>query len=202
MMSDRNVDVGQKADINERADLNILQIFAHIMGSIVELYNFKFDRKQKIQFSLAVFVFLTFGVGDGFTSAHMINVGGILSEANPFIRFIAETQGWMGLIFFKLGMTFIILSVVIFNEKYSKDPMYWMTNGFLVALGIGGIMATVANLMSAFNFSILGCGVPSPILVIKVYTGLMIVLMLFGNLIDNWTTSKSECAPVSCSYDM
>ena len=68
--------------------------------------------------------------------------------------------------------------------------MYWMTNGFLVALGLGGIMATIANLMRIYDFVIFGYGVPSPLLIVQVYTGLMFVLVLFGNLIDNGKYSK------------
>ena len=174
----------------ERVNIGIIQILSYLVKSIVKRYVFKFNRRQKIQFLLASVVFLTFGIGDGFTGAYMMNVCGILSEANPFARYIVETQGCIGLIIFKLWITLTLLSIVLRIEKFSNNPMYWMTNGFLVALGLGGIMATIANLMRIYDFVIFGYGVPSPLLIVQVYTCLMFVLVLFGNLIDNGKYSK------------
>ena len=184
-MNDCTINVEQKTTSHEHINISIFQILSYLARSINKKSIFKFNYKQKIQFSLASFVFLSFGIGDGFTGAYMMNVCGILSEANPFARHIVETQGWIGLVFFKLWMTFAILSIVLRVEKISNTPMYWMTNGFLVALGIGGIMATIANLMRIYDFAIFGYGFPSPLLIIQTYTGLMFVLVLFGNLIDN-----------------
>ena len=191
-MSVYNVDVERKTVTYERDNIGIFQILSHPVRSIAKRYIFKFNHRQKIQFLLAAVVFLTFGVGDGFTGAYMMNVCGILSEANPFARYIVETQGGTGLIISKLWMTFALLSIVIRIEKISNNPMYWMTNGFLVALGIGGIMATIANLMRIYDFAIFGYGVPSSLLIIQMYTGLMFVMVLFGNLIDNGKYSKNQ----------
>ena len=184
------MNVGRKTATSERTNISIFQMFAYFVRSTIKKYISMFNGRQKIQFSLASVVFLTFGIGDGFTGAYMMNICGILAEANPFTRHIVETQGCMGLIIFKLWMTFTLLSIVIRVEKLSKHPMYWMTNGFLVALGLGGIMATIANLMRIYDFAIFGYGVPSPLLVLQLYTGLMLVLVLFGNLIDNGKYSK------------
>ncbi|HJH29562.1 MAG TPA: hypothetical protein C5S51_07710 [Methanosarcinaceae archaeon] len=189
-MSDCNVNVEQKTATCERANISIFQILSYIVRSNNKKSIFKFNSKQKIQFLLASLVFFTFGIGDGFTGAYMMNVCGILSEANPFARHIVETQGWIGLIIFKLWITLTLLSIVLSIEKISNNPMYWMTNGFLVALGLGGIMATIANLMRIYDFVIFGYGVPSPLLVVLVYTGLMFVLVSFGSLIDNRKHSK------------
>ena len=189
-MSDCNVNVEKKTATCERVNIGIIQILSYLVKSIVKRYVFKFNRRQKIQFLLASVVFLTFGIGDGFTGAYMMNVCGILSEANPFARYIVETQGCIGLIIFKLWITLTLLSIVLRIEKFSNNPMYWMTNGFLVALGLGGIMATIANLMRIYDFVIFGYGVPSPLLIVQVYTCLMFVLVLFGNLIDNGKYSK------------
>ena len=185
-------DAERKTVTYERDNIGFFQLLSHIVSPIIKKYRSKFNGRQKIQFLLASVVFLTFGVGDGFTGAYMTNVCGILSEANPFARYIVETQGWIGLIISKLWMTFAILLVVIRIEKISNNPMYWMTNGFLVALGIGGIMATIANLMRIYDFAIFGYGVPSPLLIIQMYTGLMFVMVLFGNLIDNGKYSKIQ----------
>ena len=189
-MSVCDVNVGQKTAIYERANVGIFQKSSYLARSIVKRYIFKFNRRQKIQSSLAAVVFLTFGIGDGFMGAHVMNVCGIFSEVNPFAHHIVETQSFIGLILFKLWMTLILLSIVLRIEKFSNNPMYWMTNGFLVALGLGGIMATIANFMRIYDFAIFGYGVPSPLLVVQVYTGLMFVLVIFGNLIDNGKYSK------------
>ncbi len=189
-MSVCNMNVGRKTAAYERTNICISQIFAYLVRSIIKRDIFKFNSRQNIQFSLAAVVFLTFGIGDGFTGAYMMNICGIFAEANPFARYIVETQGCIGLILLKLWMTFTLLSIVIRIEKLSKHPMYWMTNGFLVALGFGGIMATIANLMRIYDVAIFGYGVPSPLLIVQMYTGLMFVLVLFGNLIDNSKYSK------------
>ncbi len=189
-MSVCNMNVERKTATYEHTNICISQIFAYLVRSIIKRDIFKFNSRQNIQFSLAAVVFLTFGIGDGFTGAYMMNICGIFAEANPFARYIVETQGCIGLIIFKVWMTFTLLSIVIRIEKLSKHPMYWMTNGFLVALGFGGIMATIANLMRIYDVAIFGYGVPSPLLIVQMYTGLMFVLVLFGNLIDNSKYSK------------
>ena len=189
-MSVCNMNVGRKTAAYERTNICISQIFVSLVRSITKRDIFKFNSRQNIQFSLAAVVFLTFGIGDGFTGAYMMNICGIFAEANPFARHIVETQGCIGLIIFKVWMTFTLLSIVIRIEKLSKHPIYWMTNGFLVALGFGGIMATITNLMRIYDVAIFGYGVPSPLLIVQVYTGLMFVLVLFGNLIDNSKYSK------------
>ena len=104
-MSDCNVNVEQKTATCERANIGIFQILSYLVRSNIKKSIFKFNSRQKIQFSLASVVFLTFGIGDGFTGAYMMNVCGILSEANPFARHIVETQGCIGLIIFKLWIT-------------------------------------------------------------------------------------------------
>lgn len=191
-MSVCDVTFGQKTTIYERVNISISQILSYIVRLIAKRHVFRFNHRQKIQLLLGAVVFLTFGIGAGFTGAYMMNVFGILSEANPLVRHIVETQGYLGLILFKLWMTLTLLLIVFRVEKLSKNPTYWMTNGFLIALGLGGIMATIANFMRIYDFAIFGHGVPSPLLIVQVYTGLMFVLVLFGNLIDNGKYSKIQ----------
>ena len=104
-MSDYNTNIEQKTATYERANISIFQLLSYFVRSNIKKSIFKFNYRQKIQFSLAGLVFLTFGIGDGFTGAYMMNVCGILSEANPFARHIVETQGCIGLIIFKLWIT-------------------------------------------------------------------------------------------------
>ena len=147
-----------------------------------------FDRKQKFQAFLAVGAFITFGIGDGITGALMMTLHGTSAEANPIMRYLIDTQGSIGLIMFKLWITMSLLSIVIIIQDRSKESTYWTTNGFLVAFGIGGALATTSNLMRTFSFDIFGYSTPSPILVILVYFMLTIGLITLGGYIDRKST--------------
>lgn len=147
-----------------------------------------FDRKQKFQAFLAVGAFITFGIGDSVTGAFMMNCCGLCAEANPIMRYLVETQGSIGLILFKLWITMALLSIVIVIQDLSKESTYWTTNGFLVAFGIGGALATTSNLMRTFSFDFFGYGTPSPILVILVYLMLTIGLVTLGGIADKKST--------------
>lgn len=147
-----------------------------------------FDRKQKFQAFLAVGAFITFGIGDSVTGAFMMISCGLGAEANPIMRYLVETQGSIGLILFKLWITMALLSIVIVIQDLSKESTYWTTNGFLVAFGIGGVLATTSNLMRTFLFDFFGYGTPSPILVILVYLMLTIGLVALGGIADKKST--------------
>ena len=147
-----------------------------------------FDRKQKLQAFLAVGAFVTFGIGDSVTGALMMNLCGTSAEANPIMRYLIDTQGSIGLILFKLWVTMVLLSIVIVIQDMSTESTYWTTNGFLVAFGIGGALATTSNLMRTFSFDFFGYGTPSPILVILVYLMLTIGLVALGGIADKKST--------------
>ena len=78
----------------------------------------------------------------------------------------------IGLILFKLWPTMALLTVVIAVQISSIEPMYWTTNGFLFSFGVGGFMATTANLIRTFQLDFLDIGVLSPVTVILIYLGL------------------------------
>ncbi|MDO9516765.1 MAG: hypothetical protein Q7J10_01835 [Methanosarcinaceae archaeon] len=147
-----------------------------------------FDRKQKFQAFLAVGAFITFGIGDGVTGALMMNLCGTSAEANPIMRYLIDTQGSIGLIMFKLWITMALLTIVITIQDMSAESTYWTTNGFLIAFGIGGVLATTSNLMRTFSFDIFGYSTPSPVLVILVYFMLTIGLVALGGALDNKNT--------------
>ena len=176
-MSVCNTDVKQKAAPCEHYNFNIFQFL-------------KSYRKQSIQFSFAALAFITFGIGDGITSAYMIHINGIMVEANPLIRSIVESHGLLGLIFYKMYMTFMLLTVIVLLEKTSKEPSYWTANGLFAALAIGGVMATTANLMQVYGFEVLGHGVPAPNQVIAVYLILTVFFLTVGEYIDNIQKSR------------
>lgn len=148
-----------------------------------------FGKKQKFQALLAFGAFLTFGVGDSLTSVIMMTLHGPGVEANPLMRYLIGTQGPIGVIMFKLTTTFALLSTAIIIQDKSGEYTYWTTNGFLVAFGIGGILATTSNLMRTFSFDILGYSTPSPSFVIMVYLLLVLGLLLLGGILDKKSTA-------------
>lgn len=146
-----------------------------------------FDRKQKIQAFLAVGAFITFGIGDSVTGVLMMDICGTSAEANPIMRYLVDTQGSIGVILFKLWITMALLSIVIMIQDLSKETTYWTTNGFLIAFDIGGILATMSNLMRTYSFDFFGYSTPSPILVILLYLMLTVGLVALGLTADKKT---------------
>ena len=165
--------------------LNVNRTIKNFIPFICSKYSFKLNRKTKIQLYLAFAAFITFGVGDSITGALMMNFCGVQTESNPIARHIMESQGGIGLVLFKLWATVALLTVVIAVQRSSVEPMYWTTNGFLFSFGVGGFLATTANLMRTFQFDILEIGVPSPVTVILIYLGLTATLTVYGTVIDN-----------------
>ncbi len=130
-----------------------------------------------LQRLLFVLSFLTFGVGDGITSAYMMQIRGITQEVNPVIRFMYVSSGANGVILIKTWFTFVILFLV-WRLSWGKN-IYWTINGFLFALFIGGVMAIRANLMAAN-----GIQPPSASSVIFIFLLLIELFVLIGDLMD------------------
>lgn len=130
-----------------------------------------------LQRLLFVLSFLTYGAGDGITAAYMMERTGAMREANPVIRFTYTSSGEAGVISIKIWFSLVILSIVWFISN--KKQAFWMMNGFLFALFIGGIMAMRANLMAAS-----GMIPPSPASIIMTYLTLTILFILIGDQLD------------------
>lgn len=158
-----------KNDNTDQEDVSFSEIFGLLMEYIVLKMNM-----QKILFLLS---FLTFGVADGLSAVYMIENKGVMGEANPFIRIIYASSGASGVISIKIWLVLIILSLV---WKISREGNnYWMINGFLFSLFIGGILATGANLLAAR-----GLEYPDSGTIVATYLFLMILLTLVGDAID------------------
>jgi hypothetical protein len=137
-----------------------------------------------LQRLLFVLSFLTFGVGDGISSAYMMQIRGVTEEVNPVIRFMYVTSGGNGVISIKIWFTFLILFLV-WRLSWGKNA-YWTINGFLFALFIGGVMAIRANLMAAN-----GIQPPSASSVIFIFLLLIELFVLIGDLMDkSFSTAK------------
>ncbi|MCZ7403113.1 MAG: DUF5658 family protein [Candidatus Methanoperedens sp.] len=133
--------------------------------------------RLNVQGILFLLAFLSFGAGDGISAAYMIDKRGAIVEANPFIRYMYESNGSNGVIEIKLWLVLIILYFVWNISKDRKN--YWMINGFLFALFVCGLIATGANLMAAE-----GLDYPAPSSIIATYLFLVILLSLLGDAMD------------------
>lgn len=102
----------------------------------------KINLQQVLYFS----AFLTFGMGDGITAAYMMDMRGIGTEANPIARYLFMSQGFGGIVVAKMWFTLLIILLIYIIQLKSSGKMYWTTNGFLVALTAGGLLAMNANL--------------------------------------------------------
>ena len=183
--SSESVIADEGADSTAESDvIDYRMVFKHLTHSRSGHRNL-FGKKQIFQAFLAFGAFLTFGIGDSVTCVIMMTIHGTSAEANPIMQYLLDTQGPIGLILFKLWMTTTILSLVIISQYRSTESTYWATNGFLIAFGIGGVLAMTSNLMRTYSFDILGQSTPSPAVVILVYLLLTIGLVSFGSVLDN-----------------
>lgn len=99
---------------------------------------------QRLLFLLS---FVMYSVGDGLTAVYMMEKKGVMSEINPIVRFVYDSYGGLGVVSIKMFYAFVIL---FFVWRISKGKnTYWAVTGFLLALFIGGIMLSFANLMTA-----------------------------------------------------
>ena len=131
---------------------------------------------QHILFFLA---FLTFGIGDALTATIMMNVKGSDAEFNDMFGYLYESSGASCFIAVKLALVIIVLFLVYL---LSKKAGYWLICGWLSALIIGGIMAMISNLGSAYGiFSV------NPWTVIMCYLVLTCVFLYAGDRKDTKT---------------
>lgn len=188
---------GQKTMQNELlgkndSHLDLNQTIKNVIPFIRSKYSFKLDRKTKLQLYLTLGALITFGIGDSITGAFMMSFCGACAESNPITRHIMETQGSIGLILFKLWVTIALLTVIIAVQRSSVEPIYWTTNGFLFSFGVGGFLATTANLMQTFQFEFLDIGVQFPVIIILIYLSLTVTFTVYGSVIDNRAKEKGK----------
>ncbi len=134
---------------------------------------------QRGLYSLA---FLSFGVGDGITSAYMMSTQSPYSEANPVIRASLMIEGFDGMVLFKLWMTLIML-LAIYVKSYSNG--YWTVNCVLFAIIAGGLIGIYSN-MSVIN----GAVPPEPGGILLIYAAMVLIFIQIGNFIDTRITCE------------
>jgi len=153
-----------------------------------------FFKQINIQHIFFFLAFIIYGIGDGVTGAILMNTKGIYAESNLFFRFLYETFGLMAFIAIKVLLTCILLLVAFIIYKLSNGHNYWMINGWLAALSIGGIMAVHANLRA-----VIGLPYPNPNSIIFLYIILTFILVETGVYVDRKHNIKTHCKGL-CVY--
>ena len=158
------------------APLSIREIILIAVFYLISKFDF-----QRVLYLLS---FLTYGVADGLTASYLMAKKGLISEVNPIAKFMYASSGWKGVLFIKVWFAYVILFMVWVISR--RGDSYWMINGFLLALGIGGIMASRANIMAAN-----GMVTPSPGSIIITFLFLIVLFIMIGDLIDKLKASKA-----------
>lgn len=133
-----------------------------------------------IQHFLYLLAFTTFGIGDALTGALLMNIKGVAAESNVFFSHLYSTQGPEIFIITKLWITLVILLLVFISYIQSHGKSYWMINGLLAAISIGGIMAIQANIQAIYGYPFID---PSKIILLNLT--FVFVFVMLGDLIDS-----------------
>ncbi len=129
---------------------------------------------QHILFFLA---FITFGIGDALTASLLMTTKGHDAEFNYVFGHLYDSYGIACFVSTKLILVIIVLLAAYILSRHGG---YWMINGWLTALIIGGIMAMCANLSGTYDT------IPvNPYNVILCYLVLTFVFLYTGDRIDN-----------------
>ncbi len=140
-------------------------------------------RRMNFQHFLYFSVFLTFDIGDAVSAAMMMESRGINSEYNIIVKHIFVNYGLSGLIAAKLFL--IIVPLIIASMVVDKS--YWLINGILIALIIGGLMATQANIQAM-------TGLPhmNPGEINMLYLKILLIFSATGMLLDSFFTEATK----------
>ena len=138
-------------------------------------------RKLNFQHCLYFTAFLTFGLGDGITSAYMMEKVGASAELNPLMSYVFMQQGIGGMVAAKVWLTLSLLFAVYIVSLKSNGHAFWTVNGFLIALCAGGVLAINANL-NMLN----GLIYEAPQEIIAIFIVLTLLLTEAGSYIDRY----------------
>ncbi len=131
---------------------------------------------MNIQHLLFFLAFLTFGIGDALTAVLLMTTKGHGAEFNNLFSHLYETYGIACFVSIKL-----ILVIVVLLAAYilSRRGGYWLINGWLTALIIGGIMGMCSNISGTYDI------IPvNPYNVILCYLVLTLVFLYAGDHMD------------------
>ena len=127
--------------------------------------------------------FITFGVGDTLTAVLMMNTKGVNAEFNGLFSYLYDSHGVMCFIAVKLMLVIMVLFAVY---TLSKRGGYWLINGWLTALIVGGLMAMISNLSSTYDIFYV-----NPYHIITCYLIITLVFVYIGGYIDTYYTKNS-----------
>lgn len=148
-------------------------------GFISDIISIINQVRMNIHYVLYIMAFFTFGIGDGFSGAYMMDKLGTGTESNSIGRYLFMDYGFGGLVMAKVFYTLVILfAMFIIQFKFYKT-MYWTINGLLFALSVGGMMAIYANLTA-----LSGKVVQAPEEIIFIFLALIIILCEIGYFVD------------------
>lgn len=145
------------------------------------------SRRINTQHIFCFLAFLTLGVIDGLTASNMMGKIGTGAEHNVFISSVYASQGIIMVIATKMSLAVLLIIGALMVYRESRGKSYWMTNGFLVSLTIGGLIASIQNLHAA-------AGLPymSPEKFYFLFLLMAFVLVEIGDFIDNHTFVVSD----------
>ncbi len=137
--------------------------------------------KMNIQHIFFFMAFITFGMGDALTAVLLMTTKGHGAEFNNLFSYLYNSYGVACFVSTKLMLVIVVLLAAYI---LSKRGGYWMINGWLTALIIGGIMAIVSNLSCTYDIVSV-----NPYNVILCYLVSTFVFLYIGDRID----TKQEC---------
>ncbi len=131
---------------------------------------------MNIKHVLFFLAFLTFGIGDALTAALMMTTKGHGAEFNYVFSYLYESYGIACFVSVKLILVIVLLLVAYI---LSRRGGYWLINGWLTALIIGGTMAICSNLLSTYDILYI-----NPFHIIACYLILTFVFVFAGAYFD------------------
>jgi hypothetical protein len=153
-------------------------------------------RRINLQHILYFTAFLTFGIGDGMTGAYMMDRLGVGIESNQLAKYLFMTEGFWGMVAVKMWFTLAVFVVVFIVQMKSPDNMYWTTNGFLLALTAGGVMAVNANLNA-----ISGNVFQAPEQIIFIFLAMALIFTEIGSYVDKHAVFEEVADVRGSSFD-
>ena len=165
---------------------NAYHISTKVLKLQDELHSFRSFWYTRFQGGLFLLALLTYGLGDALTSAIMIERQGLMREGNAIVRYIVSYYGISNFIEIKIWFTFIILMAPFLLYLSSREPNYWMINGYYTSFFVAGTLAIILNLQAAANQPLL----LQPEHVVLIFISLILILTNIGELIDKMTHPK------------
>ena len=151
----------------------------------------KNDQHRRIdifQFVLFVTGIFTFGFLDGYTATQMMGKYGVMAEYNPLFRYISMNYGLAYFMLIKMIAASLVLSTPLLMQRFSRDHMYWMTNGFLGVFAVSGVVAAISN----YTLLQSGTAFTDPKLIMGITLVFVFSAIFIGDAMDQNKNKKSS----------